>query len=58
MPHFEKLMKRRISLLGSDLFMQAWNDKKFFYRPTGFDTCVSNFEFIESDAWFDMDWFE
>jgi len=58
MPHFEKLMKRRISLLGSDLFMQAWNNKKLFYRGTGFDTYVSNFEFIESDAWFDMDWFE
>jgi len=58
MPHFEKLMKRRISLLGSDLFMQAWNDKKLFYRRTGFDTCVSNFELIDNDAWFDMDWFE
>jgi len=58
MPHFEKLMKRRISLLGSDLFMHAWNDKKLFSRRTGFDTYVSNFEFIENDAWFDMDWFE
>ncbi|MFH1159548.1 MAG: PEP-utilizing enzyme [bacterium] len=51
-------MKRNISLLESDLFMHAWNDKKLFSRLTGFDTYVSNFEFIDSDAWFDMDWFE
>jgi len=58
MPHFEKLMKRSISLLGSDLFLHAWNDKKLFSRLTGFDTFVSNFEFIETEAWFDMDWFQ
>ena len=58
MTHFANLMKRNISLLASDMFMHAWNDKKLFSRFTGFDTCVSNFEFIEHDAWFDMDWFE
>ncbi len=58
MAHFEKLMRRSISLLASDLFMHAWNDKNLFSRRTGFDTYVSNFEFIENDAWFDMDWFE
>ena len=57
MARFEKLMKRSVSLLASDLFMHAWNDKKLFSRRTGFDTCVSNFEFIENDAWFDLDWF-
>ncbi|MFH1159867.1 MAG: hypothetical protein V1733_02845 [bacterium] len=51
-------MKRNLSLLASDMFMHAWNDKKLFSRFTGFDTYVSNFEFIEHDAWFDMDWFE
>lgn len=58
MTHFANLMKRNISLLASDMFMHAWNDKKLFSRFTGFDTYVSNFEFIEHDAWFDMDWFE
>lgn len=58
MVHFAKLMKRNISLLASDIFMHAWNDKKLFSRRTGFDTHVSNFEFIENEAWFDMDWFE
>jgi phosphohistidine swiveling domain-containing protein len=58
MSHLTKLMKRNISLLASDLFVHAWNDKDLFTRLTGFATHVSNFEFIDHDAWFDMDWFE
>lgn len=58
MVHFAKLMKRDMSLLTSDIFMHAWNDKKLFARRTGFDTYVIDFEFIENEAWFDMDWFE
>ncbi len=58
MSHLAKLMKRNISLLASDLFVHAWNDKAMFTRLTGFATHVSNFEFIDHDAWFDMDSFE
>jgi phosphohistidine swiveling domain-containing protein len=58
MTHLARIMKRKMSLLASDLMMRAWNDGKLFSRFTGFDTRVSDFEFVEDDAWFDMDWFE
>jgi len=58
MTQLVRLMKRKMSLLASDMMMRSWNDGKLFSRFTGFDTRVSDFEFVEDDAWFDMDWFE